>query len=392
MGHLTNEIRAQVKISDILGSYYSRIDCPKCHRIKTASVINDEYVFCHSASCGFKANSIQLNALINLGDDSLTKESIYDLCDRYGIRRNVKLTAEQEKKLQLLREVRAVYMEDLFDSPLVLQYLTDRRNIKNSTLQEIGVGYASGTSLKSAFRRTELIEAGLLSSSTNKEFFKTRVMFPLVSDRGHITSFVGRYVGPPSDYIPRYKNLSTTIHTLVLEQFLSLYNKKDMLCVCEGFMDTISLYELGMQSCGILGVYGLLNYAHKLTKFNSICFCFDSDRDEETGRYKSYTALIPQLINLVLLYPHNKYYVYLPKRKDINEELCNGIISRQSILRDKWPLCDFLLDSLFDDKKQHVQLIRVIEALNSSSGRNKFYELIGSTAYDYLIDILDVKR
>lgn len=382
MGNLINDIKNKVKISDLLSTGYSkRIDCPCCKRIKSASVINNEFVYCYSASCNFKADVIALNALLTFGDKDRLKDSIKDLTTKFNIARRNSLSEEDKQKNLFYTSINSIYINDLKGPSL--NYLVNR-GLTKDVIDIIGIGYATGTSLRGEFSRSDLIKYGLFKN--NKEFFIDRIIFPLMSNK--IESFVGRYVGPENDFIPRYKNLQTSISTLILEQFIDLYNSNSIY-IAEGFMDTISLYQLGMQSVGILGVQGLLNHISKLKKFNNICFCFDSDKDER-GNYKSYNCLIPQIINLIILNPRNNYYVFLPDgAKDINELLCKGLLTKDLIESKKIRFNDFLVQLYIDDLSKHVELIKLIEVTNDEANREVMYNSVGKTNYQYATKILD---
>lgn len=382
MGNLINDIKNKVKISDLLSTGYSkRIDCPCCKRIKSASVINNEFVYCYSASCNFKADVIALNALLTFGDKDRLKDSIKDLTTKFNIARRNSLSEEDKQKNLFYTSINSIYINDLKGPSL--NYLVNR-GLAKDVIDIIGIGYATGTSLRGEFNRSDLIKYGLFKN--NKEFFIDRIIFPLMSNK--IESFVGRYVGPENDFIPRYKNLQTSISTLILEQFIDLYNSNSIY-IAEGFMDTISLYQLGMQSVGILGVQGLLNHISKLKKFNNICFCFDSDKDER-GNYKSYNCLIPQIINLIILNPKNNYYVFLPEgAKDINELLCKGLLTKELVESKKIRFNDFLVQLYIDDLSKHVELIKLIEVTNDEANREVMYNSVGKTNYQYATKILD---
>lgn len=379
---LIDEIKSNVKVSDLLASKYNkRVDCPACNRSKTAQIINNERVYCYAASCGLSVDVIGLNSILQWGTKDKYKESIRDLADRFNIKCKSNLDLP---RYNFYREVSNTFINDLEGAPL--QYLLDR-GLTLDIIRTIGVGYASGTSLRGTFSRHKLIEYGLFKN--NKEFFVNRIVFPLTSYMSYITSFVGRYIGPQNHLIPRYKNLEVSIHTLILEQFIDLYNTNNMLCIAEGFMDTISLYSLGLQAVGILGVQGLLNYTNKLAPFKCICFCFDSDKDDEDN-YKSYKQLIPQITDLILLNPLTKYYIYLPhKAKDINDLLVKKLITKQEIENNKVPFIDFLMDLYIEDKSKHVSLIKLIQVTNDVKNRELFYNLIGKDSYNYVLSILN---
>lgn len=383
MGNLIDEIKERIKISDVLSTRYTKtIDCPCCKRTKKASVINNEFVYCFSASCNFKADVIALNSYVMFGDKSRYKESMKDLAARFNISTRLKDDPEKINKQLFYKDVNTVYINDLKGQSL--KYLT-KRNITPDVIKAIGIGYADGYSLRKEFSRSDLCKYGLFKD--NKEFFVDRVIFPLVST--NIDSFIGRYIGLPNDFIPRYKNLETSISTLVLEQFIDLYNKSSFLYIAEGFVDTISLYQLGLQSVGILGVQGLVNHRYKLKQFSNICFCFDSDKDE-LDNYKSYKCLVPQIVELILLNPKTNYYVFLPKGgKDINELLCKSLISKDIVEEKQVKFIDFFISLYINDLSKHSLLIKLIEVTNDQANRELMYNHIGKSTYDYVTRILD---
>jgi DNA primase len=379
---LIEQIKLNVKVSDVLNSYNKRVDCPACNRVKTASIINNEFIYCYSASCGFKSDVIGLNSLLVFGTKERYKDSIKDLSSKFNIKH---VSTVDKDKIDFYNDVSSMYTNHLKDTSL--NYLLNR-SLTLDVIKTIGIGFASGTSLRAEFSRSKLLKYGLLSTN-NKEFFINRIVFPLTCYRGNIASFVGRYIGELNDYIPRYKNLECTINTLVLENYVDLYSKDKLLCIAEGFVDTISLYQLGLQAVGILGVNGLLNYASKLKDFKSICFCFDSDKDEE-GNYKSYKQLIHQIVDLILINSQCKYYIYLPiEAKDINDLLCKDAINRDKVEQNKVLFIDFLMSLYINDYSKHVLLIKLIEVTNDDINRAKFYDLIGKQTYNYVINILD---
>ena len=156
---LLSEIKSNVKISDLLSTRYTKtIDCPCCNRVKKASIINNEFVYCFSASCGFKADVIGLNSYLLFGTKDKYKESIKDLVERFNIKTKTNIDTV---KYSFYKEVNNIYINDLEGNSL--QYLLNR-GLALDTIKMINIGYASGTNLRSNFSRSLLNKYGCISS------------------------------------------------------------------------------------------------------------------------------------------------------------------------------------------------------------------------------------
>ncbi len=144
-----------------------------------------------------------------------------------------------------------------------LEYLR-KRGLTPQIIRRFGLGYApdSWSSLKdhllsAGFSQGEMIDAGVLRRSDRGgyDYFRGRVMFPIIDLRGGVLGFGGRTLG---DAGPKYLN---TNDTPVFKKSRGLFamnfaksSKEPNLILCEGYMDAISIYQGGFDnavaSCG----------------------------------------------------------------------------------------------------------------------------------------------
>ncbi len=169
-----------------------------------------------------------------------------------------------------------------------LSYLRNR-GLSDKTITAYGLGYAKKGNdtllrhLKSkGYREEEMQSAGLIARGKYGyyDFFRDRVMFPVIDLRGNIIAFGGRVMG---DGTPKYLN---TGETLVFKKHLNLFSlniakgkNKNHIILAEGYMDVISLYQYGFTNAvASLGTAFCEDHAKLLKKYtDTVLLCYDSD-------------------------------------------------------------------------------------------------------------------
>ena len=181
---------------------------------------------------------------------------------------------------------------------------------------------------------------------------------------------------------------------LALEQYLANY-KRNYLFICEGFPDAISLWQLGINAVGILGLEGINNHTHKFRPFKHLIFCFDNDRHPQdgspyAGQYKSWTRILPQLITLQQSLTKAKISIFIPPEesgiKDINDfclQYKNKV--KPYINKNHQELSDFLLDLWGKDLKKHGDLIKLLAIKNNLNKMEPLIPNISKVEYAHLI-------
>ena len=169
------------------------------------------------------------------------------------------------------------------------KYLRDR-GLQDRTITKYGIGYAPDTwsalrdHLNSkGFTDDELIDAGLCSRSRNGgaiDFFRQRVMFPVIDLRGQVVAFSGRTL---IDDNRKYLN---TRDTPVFKKSRTLFSlnfaknsDEHRLILVEGQMDVISLWQAGFtEAVATLGTAITAEHAQVISRYvNEVLICYDSD-------------------------------------------------------------------------------------------------------------------
>lgn len=143
--------------------------------------------------------------------------------------------------------------------------LHDHLASKGFTDEEMTVGFMCG-----------------ISSKTGKPFdyFRNRLMFPLIDVAGNIVAFGGRIIG---DDNPKYLNTSDTPAFKKSKMLFALNYAKnsseDYMILCEGNIDVVSLHEAGFEnSVATLGTAITPEHARLLKKYTSkVVISYDGD-------------------------------------------------------------------------------------------------------------------
>ncbi len=171
-----------------------------------------------------------------------------------------------------------------------VDYLINRRKLPKSAITRFGIGYApdSFDALRShmislGYKDEELKEAFLCGKSkTGKyfDYFRGRIMFPIIDNFGNVIAFGGRAIG---DKEPKYLNSSDTP---VFKKSRNLYSLNfartccsEELILCEGYMDVIGVNLAGLSNAvATLGTALTSDQARIMAKYTKkVVIAYDSD-------------------------------------------------------------------------------------------------------------------
>lgn len=195
----------------------------------------------------------------------------------------------QQRMYNANRDAARFYFSHLKESDKAVQYLKNR-GLNESVITRFGIGYApdSWTALydhlkKLGYSDEEVTGAGLARRSEKGrifDFFRNRVVFPIIDDKGNVLAFGGRTMG---DDTPKYLNTGDT----------PVYNKRNNvyalnmlgkgtyndIIIVEGYMDVISLHANGVNNAvATLGTALTQNQAQLLKRrTNKIYVSYDGD-------------------------------------------------------------------------------------------------------------------
>ncbi len=186
------------------------------------------------------------------------------------------------------------FRECLFDPAIGgegMKYLSQDRGLTGATIKHFGLGFApnSFNMLHDHMRRLgytdeELIKGFLCGKSQKNgrayDYFRNRVMFPIIDTSGNIVAFGGRVM---DDSKPKYLNSSDTPgfkksrHLFALN-FARNHAAENMI-LCEGYMDVIALHAAGFENAvATLGTAITSEQARIFAKYTKkVIISYDSD-------------------------------------------------------------------------------------------------------------------
>lgn len=273
---LIDEIRNSNDIVDIISQYVilKRSGrnffglCP-FHKEKTPSfsVSPDKQIF-HCFGCGAGGNVIHFISKIENVD---FKESLEILADRAGIKLPTLENNVDSKRLELkekiyeINKLVAMYYHEILYKPQAkpAQEYVKKRKLDNKALKEFCIGYAENANVlykllkEKGFTEEEILASDLVIKKGNNyvDRFKNRLIFPIQDIRNRFIAFGGRVL---DNSLPKYINSPENI---VYSKARNLYGlnvakntKTRKLIIVEGYMDTVSLHQRGIDnvvaSCG----------------------------------------------------------------------------------------------------------------------------------------------
>ncbi|MCL2036481.1 MAG: DNA primase [Oscillospiraceae bacterium] len=183
-----------------------------------------------------------------------------------------------------------------------LQFLRGR-GLSDNTIRKYGLGFApnSWNMLKFhlnglGYSDNELVEAALLRRSEQGkvyDFFRNRVMFPVIDRSGNVIAFSGRKVDDSDEYGGKYVNSSETAVYKKGETVFSLNfaknSKLKYMILCEGNIDAVMLNQAGFDNAvAILGT-ALTHAQARLLRFYcaEVILAYDSDAAGEKATVKT---------------------------------------------------------------------------------------------------------
>ena len=183
-----------------------------------------------------------------------------------------------------------------------LQYLLSRGLTKN-TIVSFGLGFAPNqwgglkkAMLEKGYTIEDLQDAGLVrtkhrqktdengntvDSVSTYDWFRNRVMFPIIDVRGNVIGFGGRVMdGSEPKYLNSPESMIFNKRKNLFALNVAKKTKMEMLVLTEGYMDTISMHQYGFD-CAVasLGTSLTQEQAGMLSKYTKqMVLCYDGDQ------------------------------------------------------------------------------------------------------------------
>ena len=254
-----------------------------------------------------------------------------------------------------MREATRFYREQLKLHPKAIDYLK-QRGLTGEVASRFAIGFAppGWQSLEQVFPNytsPELDQVGLVvtgESGRRFDFFRNRVMFPILNQRGMIVGFGGRVIDPEDQ--PKYLN---SRETPLFDKGRELYNlfaarrairEAGRVLVVEGYMDVVGLAQHGVDyAVAALGTATTPTHVQKLLRqTDNVVFSFDGDA---AGRRAAWRALENSLAQLVD--GKNLSFLFLPQGDDPDSFIRReGREAFEALLAGAMPLSAFLVREL----------------------------------------------
>jgi DNA primase, catalytic core len=293
------ELKSQINIVDVIGrcvplkragSNYKGV-CP-FHSEKTPSfVVSDQKQIFTCFGCGATGDVIEfVQRFYNLD----FTEAVDKLAGEYGITIEKRGgTSEKNEEGYNVNKMAAQFFYKCFTEKANKGYsYMKNRGISPAILKKFGIGYADEEwdslykymTAKGVDKKT-LLELGLISESKGKCYdkFRNRVMFPIINTRGKVIGFGGRAIAPDDN--PKYLN---SPESRIFQKKNNLYGlnisrqtvgKDGFIILVEGYMDTISLFQSGVENVAAsLGTALTENQARLIKRYtSSVVLSYDAD-------------------------------------------------------------------------------------------------------------------
>lgn len=235
-----------------------------------------------------------------------------------------------------------------------LKYLIDERGLNEKLIKTFNIGFApsGGDDLskyligKKKFNPTDLVEAGLSfqKGSRTVDFFRGRIIFPLIDHRNNIVGFSGRNISA-DDFGPKYINTKDTLVYHKGSMFFGLDQAKEDIkkekfsIVVEGEFDVISAFKEGIgNTIALKGTALTENQAQLLSRFApKVALCLDQDSAGISAMKRSLPVLEKRGLQIS---------VVDLKEKDPDEAIKANPIEFKKAVRDQVEVYDFLINKL----------------------------------------------
>ncbi len=309
-------IKDRCDIVDLIGSYVTlrragsnyNGPCPfHSERTPSFTVFPDsQSFFCFGCEAGGDAFTFIMRS-----ENLDYPNAIEFLAKRTGV--DIPRTAEEERRGLSRKRVYEMnltaarfFRECLFDPVLGregMAYLQEKRGLSVPVIRRFGLGFAPNdfTALvtvlkKEGYSEQEMKEAFLCGISQKNgrayDYFRNRIMFPVIDTTGNVVAFSGRDVG--GDSKAKYLNSSDTPGFQKRKHLYALNFAKnhcsDELILCEGNMDVVALHAAGFENAvASLGTALTDDHARIMAKYTKqVILAYDSD---EAGQRAAHRAM-----------------------------------------------------------------------------------------------------
>ena len=315
---IIEEIIYRTDIEQLVGSYVSLKRtgsnlsglCP-FHSEKTPSfTVSPGKKMFYCFGCGAGGNAI---TFVQKAENLDFVQSVEFLASRAGITipRDEKFKRDEISRNRIYdmnREAAKFFRDCLYDPRYggqAMEYLKGKRRLSDSVIKHFGLGFSPNDfglltkhMQRLGYNEEELVKGFLCGKSQKTgglyDYFRNRVMFPIIDVSGNIIGFGGRVM---DDSKPKYLNTSDTPGFKISKNLFALNYAKnfcdDKLILCEGYMDVIAMHAAGFQNAvATLGTALTAEQARLMTKYTKrVIVSYDSDEAGQRAAERSIKIL-----------------------------------------------------------------------------------------------------
>ena len=267
-----------------------------------------------------------------------------------------------------------------------MSYLNSR-GLNLSTIRHFGLGYSSFDNslvsylLKTGFSEKDIIKSNLGFKSkigALRDRFIDRIIFPIIDTRGNVIAFGARSL---NNNLPKYLNTSDTIVFKKSNNLFALNfaKKEKYFILTEGYMDVVSLHQLGFKSAiASLGTSLTNEQAKLISRYtDKVYICYDSDDAGKKATHRAIKILENQKLIVKIIEIENA--------KDPDEFIrlnkSNAKVKFQSLIEKSQTSVDFKISE--SEKKYDINKTeeKVLFLKELSSIISKIYDPIEKDVY-----------
>ncbi len=378
------KVKSKLDIVEIIGERIQlkkagrnfKAPCP-FHSEKTPSfVISPERQIWHCFGCGKGGD---LFTFLEEYEHVTFAEALKEMAARAGVKLTVSpARSDREKKQELiygLNHLSAQFYNYLLVShpagKRALRYLIEQRNLTLPLIKTFNLGYAPASDAlvkfligKKKYKEEDLLLAGLAYRAGRyvSDFFKDRVIFPIIDHRQNVVAFSGRQL---SEGAPGGKYINTretpvyikgdTVYGLSLAR--EGIKKEGRVIIVEGEFDVITAHKQGITN--IVAVKGTAlteNQIKLLKRFaEKFALCFDTDPAGTEAQRRSIEIIEREGMTVTVVVP--------PQGKDPDELLNENPLAFKKAVQNDINIYDFIIDTALkeSDSKEASGKKRILE-------------------------------
>jgi DNA primase len=419
-----SQIREKIDIVSFISEFITlkkagrnfKANCPFHNEKSPSFVVSPERQIWHCFGCG-KGGDVY--TFLMEYERLEFPEALRALAKRAGVElinreRNSGLATQKERLYQINSLTKEYYHYVLLKHPAgkrALEYLKNR-GISQKIIETFMLGFAPTHNaltkyllFKKKYAREDLVAAGVVfqRGADVVDFFRGRLMFPLIDHRDNVVGFAGRILDN-SDTTSKYINTRETIIYHKGEQFYGLNITKDAIrrenqaIIVEGEFDVISCFEHGIANVvAVKGTALTESQVNLLGRFaQKITFCFDGDKAGQDAIKRSLSVVEKKGLTPTV--------IEIPGGKDPDESLKNEPGLFKKAVREDTSIYDYLFEKTLTDvgsetvegKKRFAdQILPVIATIKNEIIKEHYIKKISTeldTSYESIVRELEKLR